>query len=568
MSSLGPREIRKLPTMVSIAVALGGVIWLLLGPWASGVHESPEIRLISDSVFLLFAAAFSYFICLRLSHRDRSNLSEIQANKEKYEAFIANSTEAIWRIDLKEPISTGLPTDDIVRLIFERGIISECNQAVANMYGCANPSAMIGLPLTDFLNPNDQGSVDYLRTFVESGFRLNDAESEETDLHGNRVHFLNNLSADTSTGYITHAWGMQRDITKQRQSEAKVLDQLKRLVLLTQIDRSILGGSRFEHTVSETVAAVKSSPFVADVYITPSGEIDPWLGENPSFAIFETWKQEAIENQNLYYVNHPSDHGCQGVGSYLAIPFSVSNTVIGVIEVVFETENQCEPECLTFFEMVAAHLSVAYENAVTFENLAKTTREMQTAYDATLRGWVKALDLRDKETEGHSQRVTQMTLELAIEMGIEGSALDHIHRGALLHDIGKIGIPDGVLLKPGPLSPDEYKLMQTHPVLAYEWLKPIEFLHPALDIPYSHHEKWDGSGYPQGLAGSDIPVAARIFAIVDVFDALTSDRPYKKAMPEHEAMTIIREQCGRHFDPEVCAAFERLMAKRQIQNAA
>jgi putative nucleotidyltransferase with HDIG domain len=177
------------------------------------------------------------------------------------------------------------------------------------------------------------------------------------------------------------------------------------------------------------------------------------------------------------------------------------------------------------------------------------------AYDATIEGWSWALDMRDKETEGHSRRVTEMTLELAGAMELSDDELVHVRRGALLHDIGKMGIPDNILLKPGPLTAEEWVIMRKHPVFARELLSPIAFLKPALEIPCFHHEKWDGTGYPQGLRGEEIPLAARIFSVVDVWDALVSDRPYRKAWSEEKAAECLREQAGTAFDPKVVEIF-------------
>jgi putative nucleotidyltransferase with HDIG domain len=180
---------------------------------------------------------------------------------------------------------------------------------------------------------------------------------------------------------------------------------------------------------------------------------------------------------------------------------------------------------------------------------------LEKAYQATLEGWVRALDYRDKETEGHTQRVTTLTERLARFIGIHEDELIHIRRGALLHDIGKMAIPDGILLKPGGLTGEEREIIQRHPVYAHEMLSPIKFLVPALDIPYCHHEKWDGSGYPRGLKGEKIPFSARIFAVVDVWDALISDRPYRRGIPPAEVLQSIREKAGNHFDSRVVDAF-------------
>lgn len=191
--------------------------------------------------------------------------------------------------------------------------------------------------------------------------------------------------------------------------------------------------------------------------------------------------------------------------------------------------------------------------------LREANAQLLSAYEATIEGWSRALDLRDKETEGHSQRVTKLTVELAAEFGMNEEQLLHIRRGALLHDIGKLGVPDSILHKTGLLSDEEWIVMKRHPQFAYDMLYSVEYLRPTLDIPYCHHEKWDGSGYPRGLKGEEIPVAARIFAIVDVWDALNSDRPYRPAWKKEEALAFLREQSGKHFDPKVVDKFFKVI---------
>lgn len=196
--------------------------------------------------------------------------------------------------------------------------------------------------------------------------------------------------------------------------------------------------------------------------------------------------------------------------------------------------------------------------------IEKMHEELLVAYDKTIMGWSAAMDLRDKETEGHTLRVTEMTVDLARIWGMSEEELVHVRRGALLHDVGKLGIPDAVLLKPGKLTDEEWVIMRKHPVYAHEWLSTIEYLHKAMEIPYCHHEKWDGSGYPRGLKGEEIPVAARIFAIVDVWDAITSDRPYRAAMTREEAMNVILPGRGKHFDERVVDFFVEYINSRNI----
>ena len=192
-------------------------------------------------------------------------------------------------------------------------------------------------------------------------------------------------------------------------------------------------------------------------------------------------------------------------------------------------------------------------------DLLQAHHELQDAYEATLKGWVRALDFRDNETGDHSRRVTLLTVELARLMGINEDELVHVRRSALLHDIGKIAVPDSILHKTGPLTEAEWDIMRKHPQIAIEMLEPIEYLRPALAIPFNHHERWDGTGYPRGIKGEEIPLAARIFAVVDVWDALSSDRPYRKAWPYEKIVEHMRQQSGTHFDPKVVELFLKMM---------
>jgi len=208
----------------------------------------------------------------------------------------------------------------------------------------------------------------------------------------------------------------------------------------------------------------------------------------------------------------------------------------------------------------ANQIAVALENAHLVRNLQSANERLENAYQKTLEGWVQALDLRDNETMGHTMRVAEETVRFANFLGVPNEDIPHIRRGALLHDIGKMAVPDNILRKPTPLSEAEWVVMKQHPLTAYHWLSAIDYLKPAIDIPYCHHEHWDGSGYVQGLGGKDIPYWARIFTVVDVWDAMRSDRPYRKAISEKETLKYIEEQSGKLFDSMIVEAFLDLRA--------
>jgi HD-GYP domain-containing protein (c-di-GMP phosphodiesterase class II) len=241
----------------------------------------------------------------------------------------------------------------------------------------------------------------------------------------------------------------------------------------------------------------------------------------------------------------------EGFVSYFAMPLAAKGVVKGVLEILHRERLEPDPEWLEYLDTLAGQAAIAIDNVALFDELQRSNADLILAYDATIEGWSRALDLRDKETEGHTERVTEMTLRLARTVGMNDEQLVHVRRGALLHDIGKMGIPDNILLKPGPLTAAEWEVMRRHPAYAYEMLAPIGYLRRALDIPYCHHEKWNGTGYPRGLKGEQIPQSARVFAIADVWDALRSDRPYRKAWPEADVRAFIESQAGAHFDPAI-----------------
>jgi PAS domain S-box-containing protein/putative nucleotidyltransferase with HDIG domain len=355
--------------------------------------------------------------------------------------------------------------------------------------------------------------------------------------------------------------------------------QLERLAILHAMDTAIASSFDLRPTLYILLEQIQSRLKVAaaDVYLynahTLTLEFTAGSGfQNP--AIKHTrlhlgegcTGQTALEHRlttfpdfQTYLAEHPTPTHrllqAEGFTTYYGLPLLSKGQVKGVLELFYHTPFAADDNWLEFLETLGRQVAIAMDNIEMLESVQRSKLELELAYDATIEGWSRALDLRDKETEGHSQRVTKLTLKLAHQMGVAEEEIVHIRRGALLHDIGKMGIPDAILLKPGSLSETEWEMMRKHPEFAYEMLSPIAYLKPALDIPHYHHEKWDGTGYPYGLSGEQIPLPSRIFALADVWDALTSNRPYRDAWTAEKTYAHIRAQAGRHFDPQVVSVF-------------
>jgi len=341
---------------------------------------------------------------------------------------------------------------------------------------------------------------------------------------------------------INSALGLKRVLEEVMDSIIALMDAERGFLMLkdesgemsVQIARGIAQADLAKDSFAISNSIVKRVADSGEAVLTTNAQEDPRFDQQASIAAYHLL-------------------------SILCTPLKVKEDLIGVIYVDNRAQSGIfHKDDLEIISSYSNQAAVAIENARLFDGLQASNAELQIAYQATLEGWVRALDLRDKETEGHTQRVTTLTEKLAGAMGINADDLIHIRRGALLHDIGKMAIPDGILLKPGALTPEERLLIEKHPVYAFEMLSPIKFLVPALDIPYCHHEKWDGKGYPRGLKAEQIPLAARIFAVADVWDALVSDRPYRKGVDPKEVKEKIKADAGSHFDPRVVDVFLKL----------
>ncbi|MFZ5922092.1 MAG: HD domain-containing phosphohydrolase [Chloroflexota bacterium] len=337
---------------------------------------------------------------------------------------------------------------------------------------------------------------------------------------------------------------LSSDITEQKRAEQQIQEQLERLNTLHAIDNLI--SSSFDlHLILDSflgylVAQIKVDaaavlllhPHTMTLECAASRGFLSSAIRRAKFGLRDGLSGQAILNRQRVYIPNLAEAG-EGLS--------------GAARLAGEH----------FVSYIAVPL-IVIDNANLFESLQRSNFELILAYDATIEGWSHAMDLRDREAEGHTRRVTEMALRLASAMGVPEADLIHIRRGALLHDIGKLGVPDQVLFKDDALTEEEWEMLRLHPVYAYEMLTPISYLAPAIDIPYCHHEKWDGSGYPRGLKGEQIPLSARIFAVVDVWDSLQSPRPYRPAWSADKVREYIREQTGKHFDPEVAAKFMEL----------
>lgn len=385
-----------------------------------------------------------------------------------------------------------------------------------------------------------------------------------------------------SSGKPARFIGMAQDITEHKLAEIQIYQQIQRLNALRKIDQAITSNSSLRLVLNTLLSEVSAQLQVdaADVLIfDPQEQILQYVAgrgfrtreiESARVHLGQGYAGRVAKERRLIQIRNLKDQpddppftsylNAEDFVCYFGIPLITKGKVKGVLEVFHRTPLQPYPDWFDFLNTLAGQAAIAIENANLLENLQQSNYELAQAYDATIEGWSRALDLRDKETEGHTQRVTALTIKLASEFHFTQEEMLHIRWGSLLHDIGKMGVPDRILLKSEPLTEEEQMIMQRHPQYAYDLLKPIVFLQASLEIPYYHHEKWDGTGYPNGLKGEEIPIAARLFAVVDVWDALTSDRPYRSGWSEEEALAYILEQSGRHFDPQVVALFFKMIS--------
>lgn len=466
------------------------------------------------------------------------------------------------------------------------GRMLDVNDAFESLYGlsgeefAANPELWI-----DLVHPEDRAiAASSARDLASTGKASVEYRVTRRDGSVRWVLDRKALTYDAD-GRPDLMWGIAQDITARKLADAEIKRQLQHLRSLRNIDLTILGVTDLRlalELVSREVCSSLEVDMAAVVLcdavsLTLEG-FAAWGNRTPVLERIRGRLGEGflgrgiMARQTLGFgdlareapPDLPEEVLEEGIRAFFLVPLAAKGRQLGALCVAHRRPLAPAPEWIERLETLAGQTSIAIDNAQLFDGLQRSNTELVLAYDATIEGWSRAMDLRDHETEGHTQRVTDLTLRLARAAGMSDAELVHIKRGALLHDMGKLGVPDAILLKPGKLTDEEWEVMKQHPVFAYEMLSPIAHLRPALDIPYCHHEKWDGTGYPRGLAGEQIPLSARLFAVVDVWDALRSDRPYRPAWTEERTRAYLREQAGTHFDPRAVDLFLRTFAAPSV----
>ncbi|NUQ86755.1 MAG: PAS domain S-box protein, partial [Anaerolineales bacterium] len=525
----------------------------------------------------------------------------LRANGERFPIEISGRMQTINGEDILliivRDITERKQAEDEIRRMkeFDETLLNNMSEGIVvqnadGYFIYANPAAaaMSGYPLEEFLGahwtkyfPANQHEI--IKKADDLRARGANSQYEIDFLHrnGKRVNILVSGSPILESGRFNGSIAVFTDISERKQAEEQIQRQLKRLNALRMIDIAI--SSSFDLTFildivlqhvllqlgADAAAVLLLSPNLQTLEYAASLGFLSEAVRNANVKIGEGYAGRAVLERRLIHISRLMESKGElaealrtandGFADYYVAPLIVKGEVKGALEVYHRSDLDPDPEWLDFMETLAGQAAIAIDNAQLLVTIQRSNRELMTAYDATIAGWSHAMDLRDKETEGHTLRVTELTLLLAERMGINQQELIHMRRGALLHDIGKLGVPDHILLKSDTLTEEEWEIMRQHPTYAYEMLLPINYLHPALDIPHAHHEKWDGSGYPRKLKAEQIPLAARLFAVVDVWDALRSDRPYRGKWSVERTREYILEQSGKYFDPQVVAEFMRML---------
>jgi PAS domain S-box-containing protein/putative nucleotidyltransferase with HDIG domain len=539
--------------------------------------------------------AVAGYISINHDITERKRAEEaVRESERQYRSLFEDSPISLWVEDLSE-IKRRLDQlkasgiEDIPAYLHEHlDFVIECanqvrvldvNSTSVKLYHARSKTELLG-SLTHVLPaiPVEQFERELIQ--IASGQLNFELESVDETLTGEKIHV--SLRWTVAPGYedtLARVIVSTIDITEQKRAEEQTQLQVQRLRSLRVIDVAISSSFNLNLTLDilldqvitqlsvDAASILLFQPIVRGLEHAASRGFRTAAIREAKVKLGEGYAGKALLERRMIHSSNLTETDGElppafllmvkeeGFIDYYGVPLLVKGEAKGVLEIFHRSPLPGGLEWLDFLETLAGQAAIAIEDSTLFENLQRSNQELFQAYDATIEGWSRALDLRDNETEGHTLRVTELTLELARKFGFSDEQLINIRWGALLHDIGKMGVPDNILLKPDKLNEAEWEIMKNHPGFALEMLSPIGFLKSSLDIPYCHHEKWDGSGYPRGLIGEVIPLAARLFAVVDVWDALRSDRPYRKGWAVKETIEYIRSHAGSHFDPKIVEYF-------------
>lgn len=480
------------------------------------------------------------------------------------------------------------------------GRIVFCNDHILNISGW-QPNDLIGHTWCSRFVPEDQ-QADCRREISEAARSGRITAHEDTELllrNGKtRTFTLSNTLLFSQDDLVTGIVRIGEDVTERRKAESLLRNSLaetrlhlSRLTALRNIDATITSSMDTVKKIESILTTIQESLAVDAVDLLRIDYEENTLVPMAAKGLSENFLQlqpflkndsvltDMRHNNELLILTNPQKTqlpvwtksrlaGNRWIEFYGAAPMISGERLIGVLEVFDRQPIDADEGWLEHFRSLALQATITLENDEMVQDVQRANHELVQAYEGTLIGWARALELRDKETRGHSERMMDLTMRLGRRLGMDSQELEVIARGVLLHDIGKMGVPDYILHKPGPLTDEEWVIMRQHPQYAYNLLKNIPYLGGALDVAFCHHERWDGTGYPQGLRGEEIPFSARIFSIIDVWDALTHDRPYRPAWPEEEALNYIRSQSAIQFDPRVVEAFDKMLDDSVLRQTA
>lgn len=562
-------DLRRFAFRISLRYFIAAGLWILFSDQIVGaIFQDTNALLIAQTYKgMAFVLATSIFLFLDLFRR-----MQLLEEERRFSALAQEALETSEENYRNMATYSPLP-----KFVNQDGRVVYANPACTVLFGAENAADIVGKTPYELFAPEYHHVISArIASLTKIGQSVEAIHERIIRTDGTMV------DVEVSASYFPYekmnaVHVILRDITKQIAAQEQIEYQIDQLKALREIDQTILNGEDLQTVLSICLEHALSllAMDAALIVVHPSITSEPEEIFHSGFS-FKEYSEKQLKNRASVETLTAEEKlrlfiGDLGLSAestieksiivqeefvtFCRVPLIAKGNVKGLIEVFKHDAITPDAGWFDYYDTLAGQVAIAIDNFQLYKGLKESLEEIKNAYDATIAGWSRAMDLRDKETEGHTQRVAQLAVDIAQKMGLNGERIDHIRRGALLHDMGKLGIPDSILLKPGTLNAEEWEIMRMHPHFAYKMLEPIEYLRPALEIPYCHHEKWDGSGYPRGLKEEEIPLSARIFAVVDVWDALRSDRPYREKWPEEKVTAHIQSLSGSHFDPHIVEVF-------------